>query len=66
MNLSFPSKVSKYGKDGCKLYPSDVETRAKIDDVLYFDATSFYDAFGKTCVGYLKICTLYRVTHLVG
>jgi len=41
--------VSKYGKDGCKLYPSDVETRAKIDDVLYFDATSFYDAFGKTC-----------------
>ena len=48
--MSIPSKASKYGKDGCKLYPSDVETRARIDDCLYFDATSFYDAFGKTVV----------------
>jgi len=40
--------AAKYGKDGCKLYPGDVETRAKVDDCLYFDATSFYDSFGKT------------------
>ena len=32
------------------MYPADAETRAKIDDCLYFDATSFYDSFGKTVV----------------
>ena len=42
--------ATKYGNDGCMLYPAAVETRAKIDDCLYFDATSFYDAFGKTVV----------------
>jgi len=40
--------ATKYAPDGCTMYPADAETRAKIDDCLYFDATSFYDSFGKT------------------
>jgi len=37
--------VNKYGWDGCKLYPSDPEVRAKIDSRLYFDIGTFYKAF---------------------
>jgi hypothetical protein len=49
---------NKYAKEGCKLYPKDAETRAKIDDRLYYEATSFYPAFGATVVRYL-LCTMW-------
>jgi len=37
--------ASKYGKDD-SLYPSDLETRYKVDQRLYFDMGVFYKAFG--------------------
>jgi len=39
--------VNKYGKDD-KLYPKDAETRARVDQRLYFDMGVFYKAFGDT------------------
>ncbi len=42
--------ADKYDKDGCKLYPKDICTRAKVDEGLYFDATGFYSSFGATVV----------------
>ena len=41
--------VSKYGKDD-KLYPKDVETRAVVDQRLYFDMGAFYKSFGDCVV----------------
>jgi glutathione S-transferase len=41
---------NKYAKDGSKLYPKDPQTRAKIDDRLFFEATGFYTAFAATVV----------------
>jgi len=40
--------VNKYGKDD-KLYPKDAETRARVDQRLYFDMGVFYKAYGE-CV----------------
>merc|ERR1711992_349742 len=40
--------VNKYGADD-KLYPKDAETRARVDQRLYFDMGVFYKAFGE-CV----------------
>jgi len=36
---------NKYGKDD-SLYPKDAETRARVDQRLYFDMGAFYKAFG--------------------
>jgi len=40
--------VNKHGADD-KLYPKDAETRARVDQRLYFDMGVFYKAFGE-CV----------------
>jgi len=37
--------VNKYAKDDA-LYPKDAETRARVDQRLYFDMGAFYKAFG--------------------
>ena len=43
--------VNKYGKDKKeKLYPSDTDTRAKVDQRMFFDMGTFYKAFGDCVV----------------
>lgn len=46
--------VNKYGWDGCKLYPSDPEVRAKIDSRLYFDIGTFFKSFMDCFVSYFR------------
>ncbi len=38
----------KYGGADCKLYPKDPCVRAKVNDKLFFDATTLYAGFGAT------------------
>jgi glutathione S-transferase len=43
--------VSKYGKNRKEqLYPSDPDTRAKVDQRMFFDMGTFYKAFGDCVV----------------
>ena len=41
--------VNKYGKDD-KLYPKDPDTRAMVDQMLYFDMGVLYKAYGEVMV----------------
>ena len=41
--------VNKYGKDD-KLYPKDPETRAMVDQMLYFDMGVLYKSYGEVMV----------------
>ncbi len=37
--------ANKYGGDDCKWYPSDLKTRTRVNQRLYFDMGSLYKAF---------------------
>ena len=50
--------VNKYGKDD-KLYPKEAQTRAVVDQRLYFDMGTFYKAFGDVMVIFLPNYSIF-------
>jgi len=50
--------VNKYGKDD-KLYPKEAQTRAVVDQRLYFDMGTFYKAFGDVMVMSLRNYSIF-------
>ena len=50
--------VNKYGKDD-KLYPKDPETRAMVDQMLYFDMGVLYKAYGEVMVSIFNFYTIF-------
>ena len=50
--------VNKYGKDD-KLYPKDPETRAMVDQMLYFDMGVLYKAYGEVMVSIINFYTIF-------